>query len=109
MNFLAHIYLSGNDDQLKLGNFIGDYVKGRAFEQYPEKIQRGILLHRHIDHYTDHNPHTSETRRLLVPKYRHYAGILIDMFYDHFLAINWRRYSRVPLFTFIESFHELLE
>ncbi len=109
MNFLAHIYLSGNDDQLKLGNFIGDYVKGRAFEKYPERMQQGILLHRHIDHYTDHNEHTAATRKLLVPKYRHYAGILIDMFYDHFLAINWERYSSIPLFEFIQQFHQLLE
>jgi len=109
MNFLAHIYLSGDDDQLKLGNFIGDYVKGKAFEQYPERMQKGIRLHRHIDHYTDHNPHTSITKKLLTPKYRHYAGILIDIFYDHFLAVNWDRYSPVPLLEFINHFHDLLQ
>ena len=108
MNFLAHIYLSGNIDEVKIGNFIGDYVKGSAYHIYPEKIKEGILLHRFIDSFTDKNTHTIDTKLLFAPKYRKYAGVVIDIIYDHFLAANWSRYSYVTLKDFIDDFHELL-
>lgn len=108
MNFLAHIYLSGNNDDVKIGNFIGDYVKGRAFHIYPEKIKEGILLHRFIDSFTDHSVHTIDAKQLFASKYRKYAGIVIDIVYDHFLASNWSKYSFETLEEFITNFHELL-
>ncbi len=108
MNFLAHIYLSGDVDEVKIGNFIGDYVKGRAFHIYPENIKNGILLHRFIDSFTDTNIHTIDAKQLFAPKYRKYSGIVIDIIYDHFLASNWSRYSYTPLEEFISDFHDLL-
>ncbi len=108
MNFLAHIYLSGNNEEVKIGNFIGDYVKGSAYHIYPEKIKEGILLHRFIDSFTDKNTHTLDAKLLFAPKYRKYAGVVIDIIYDHFLAANWSRYSYVTLKDFIDDFHELL-
>jgi len=108
MNFLAHIYLSGDNDDVRLGNFIGDYIKGRAFHIYPEKIKEGILLHRFIDSFTDKNTHTLDAKNLFAPKYRKYAGIVIDIIYDHFLAANWLKYSYVDLKDFINEFHDLL-
>ena len=108
MNFLAHIYLSGNEDDVKIGNFIGDYIKGSAFHIYPDKIKQGILLHRFIDSFTDKNTHTLDAKQLFAPKYRKYAGIVMDIVYDHFLATNWERYSYVDLRTFINHFHSLL-
>lgn len=108
MNFLAHIYLSGNDDEVKIGNFIGDYVKGSAFHIYPEKIKEGILLHRFIDSFTDTNTYTLDAKRLFTPKYRKYSGIVIDIIYDHFLAKNWSKYSFEPLEDYISKFHTLL-
>lgn len=108
MNFLAHIYLSGNDDEVKIGNFIGDYVKGKAFHIYPEKIKQGILLHRFIDSFTDQNTYTLDAKQIFAPKYRKYAGIVIDIVYDHFLATNWSKYSDVSLRVFIDRFHDLL-
>jgi len=108
MNFLAHIYLSGNTDDIKIGNFIGDYVKGSAFHIYPENIKKGILLHRFIDSFTDKNIYTRDTKILFAPKYRKYAGIVIDIIYDHFLASNWSLYSFIPLKDYIDNFHELL-
>lgn len=108
MNFLAHIYLSGNNDEVKIGNFIGDYVKGSAYHIYPEKIKEGILLHRFIDSFTDKSTHTLDAKSLFAPKYRKYAGVVIDIIYDHFLAANWNRYSYVTLKDFIDDFHELL-
>lgn len=108
MNYLAHIYLSGNIDEVKIGNFIGDYVKGGAFHIYPENIKKGILLHRFIDSFTDKNTHTLDAKILFAPKYRKYSGIVIDILYDHFLASNWSRYSFEPLDVFIDNFHDLL-
>lgn len=108
MNFLAHIYLSGEEDEMKLGNFLGDYVKGKAFHIYPEKIKNGILLHRFIDTFTDKNKHTLEAKLLFVPKYRKYSGIVMDILYDHFLASNWNKYSNTELIDFINNFHNIL-
>ena len=108
MNFLAHIYPSGNNDDVKIGNFIGDYIKGSAFHIYPEKIKQGILLHRFIDSFTDKNTYTIDAKQLFAPKYRKYAGIVIDIIYDHFLATNWNRYSYIELREFIDQFHNLL-
>ena len=108
MNFLSHIYLSGEEEETKIGNFIGDYVKGRAFHIYPEKIKDGILLHRFIDSFTDKNKHTLEAKALFVPKYRKYSGIVMDIIYDHFLASNWNKYSNIELIDFINNFHGLL-
>lgn len=108
MNFLAHIYLSGEDDKVKIGNFIGDHVKGRMFMMYPEKIRKGILMHRHIDTFTDHHPLVHKAKLIFAPKYGKYAGIIIDILYDHFLARNWSEFSEIPLEQYVQNFHELL-
>jgi len=108
MNFLAHIYLSGNNDDVKIGNFIGDYVKGKGYHIYPEEIKRGVLLHRFIDSFTDSNTHTLDAKQLFAPKYRKYSGIVIDIIYDHFLAANWSKYSFESLRDYINNFHTLL-
>lgn len=108
MNYLAHIYLSGEDDQLKIGNFIADSIKGRKFLHYPEQIQKGIILHRAIDFYTDTHPVFRRSSQRLFPKYRHYSGVIVDLLYDHFLAANWDRYSEIPLATYTADFYALL-
>lgn len=108
MNYLAHIYLSGEDDQLKIGNFIADSIKGRKFLHYPEQIQKGIILHRAIDFYTDTHPVFRRSSQRLFPKYRHYSGVIVDLLYDHFLAANWERYSEIPLETYASDFYALL-
>lgn len=97
MNYLGHIYLSGFNEPLLVGNFIGDYVKGKRFMAYPDAIRRGILYHRAIDHYTDQNRHWQSVRELLRPLYGRYAGVVADVFTDHFLAANWQQFSEVPL------------
>lgn len=93
MNYLAHIYLSGNDRQLQVGNFIGDFVKGKSHENYPKRIQEGILLHREIDTFTDCHPIFLETVGLMRPTFGRYSGIIADMYYDYLLASDFRRYS----------------
>ncbi len=90
MNFLAHIYLSGNQERVMIGNFIGDFVKGKAWEEFDSAIQRGILLHREIDRYTDDHEVVIKTKERLRPKYHHYAPVISDVFYDHFLASLWK-------------------
>jgi len=93
MNYLAHIYLSGTSDEVMLGNFIGDYVKGNKYQSYPEKVAFGILLHRNIDLFTDQHPDVRKCIEILKPEYGRYAGIVVDVFLDHFLAANWNKYS----------------
>ena len=93
MNYLGHIFLSGTNEQLLVGNFIGDYVKGKQYLNYPEEIQKGILLHRAIDEFTDRNLHWMAIRELLRPIYKRYAGVVADIVVDHFLAANWNRFS----------------
>lgn len=109
MNFLAHIYLSGDDDQLKIGNFIADSIRGKKYRDYPEAIQRGILLHRKIDQFTDTHETVKLSKQRLYKNYSHYAGVIVDILYDHFLAKNWDRYSSTPLADYVDHFYDLLE
>jgi acyl carrier protein phosphodiesterase len=98
MNFLAHLYLSGNDPEIMIGNFIGDFVRGRHMhEQFKPNIALGIELHREIDEFTDSHLVVLESKKRLRPKYRHYAPVIVDMFYDHFLAARWPDYHIQPL------------
>lgn len=92
MNFLAHIYLSFENESILIGNFIGDFVKGKAMEEYPNEVQNGIILHREIDQYTDTHPVVLESKKKLRPVFHHYAPVISDIFYDHFLASLWVDY-----------------
>ena len=83
MNFLAHIYLSGEDEGVTIGNFIADHVRGNHFGHYPKEIQLGIILHREIDTFTDTHEIVRESKRRLHERYRHYDGVIIDIFYDY--------------------------
>jgi len=108
MNFLAHMYLSGDSEDILLGNFIGDFVKGNAYEAYPEAVQEGILFHRKIDHFTDHHPVVSASKDLLRDKYRHYSGVIVDMVYDHMLARMWEDYHQMSLPVYTEWVYEIM-
>lgn len=105
MNFLAHLYLSGDNVDTRMGNFIGDYVKGRSLERYPDGVQKGIFIHRAIDFYTDTHPATFEVRQLFREGYRKYAGVVVDVFFDHFLARYWATFSPFPLKGFTRKFY----
>ncbi|MGE0078633.1 MAG: ACP phosphodiesterase [Bacteroidales bacterium] len=105
MNFLAHLYLSGNDIEIRLGNFIGDYIKGKRFDQYPAKVQTGIKLHRAIDSLTDNHPSTRICKELLKPAYGRYAGVVTDVLFDHILANEWENYSHRNLKNFTRTFY----
>jgi acyl carrier protein phosphodiesterase len=108
MNFLAHIYLSGNSDLMKIGNFMADGIHGKNFDDFPIEIQKGIILHRSIDTFTDAHPIFRQSTKRLHANYHHYSGIIVDIFYDHFLAKNWSNYSDEKLIDFTERFYQSL-
>ncbi len=109
MNFLAHIYLSGDNEELKIGNFIADSVKGKQYLEYPPGIIDGIVLHRAIDTFTDTHPIVSKSVERLFERYGHYSRVIVDILYDHFLAANWKDYSDIPLKIYTEDFYKLLQ
>lgn len=109
MNFLAHIYLSGDNDLIKIGNFMADGIRGKQFEHFPKDVQKGILLHRFIDTYTDSHDIFRQSTKRLHEKYHHYAGVIVDIIYDHFLAKNWTKYSDENLESFINRFYTSLD
>ena len=109
MNYLAHIYLSGDNDLVTIGNFIADGIKGKSYTKQLKEIQIGILLHRHIDTFTDAHKTVRQSTKRLHKKYGHYSGVIVDILYDHFLAKNWDKYSNIPLKNYIESFYDSLE
>jgi len=108
MNFLAHIYLSNNNPALQIGNFIADFIKANQYKHLPKKIQNGIILHRFIDTFTDAHPIVKQSKRRLNKRYGLYSGIIIDIFYDHFLAKNWANYSQINLAEYTNNFYALL-
>ena len=109
MNFLAHTFLSGNNEEIIVGNFMGDYVKGRNFRHLPDLVRKGIQIHRDIDTFTDSHEITRRSRLRLVEKYRKYAGVIVDIFYDHFLAVTWHDYCAKPLKEFVDHTYDVLK
>jgi acyl carrier protein phosphodiesterase len=109
MNFLAHIYLSFDDKEITLGNFFADHIRGNKYHHFPDRIQKGILLHREIDTFTDAHPIARQSSKRLHKNYSHYSRVIVDIYYDHFLAKNWADYSDVPLADYVENFYDLLE
>lgn len=109
MNFLAHIYLSGNNDLLKIGNFMADSIRGNHYLDYPDELRKGILLHRYIDTFTDAHPIYRKSKHRLHEKYGHYSGVIMDIVYDHYLAKNWATYSDVSLEEYAATFYKLLQ
>lgn len=108
MNYLAHIYLSGDNELVTIGNFIADGIKGKNYKKYPPAIQTGILLHRKIDSFTDAHPIVRTSTSRLHENYGHYAGVIVDILYDHFLASNWKDYCNIPLEIYTEAFYDSL-
>jgi acyl carrier protein phosphodiesterase len=108
MNYLAHLYLSEPTDDAWLGSLLGDFVKGRLDERYNVAITRAIALHRKIDTFTDAHPVVLRSKARISPARRRYAGIMVDMFYDHFLAKYWREFHDEPLGAFTAHVYAML-
>lgn len=109
MNFLAHIFLSGNNEFITIGNFMADGVRGNSFKMYSDEVQVGIRLHRAIDTFTDAHPIFRNSTKRLHKNYGHYSGVIVDIFYDHYLAKNWDRYSNTPLADYVDEFYQSLK
>ena len=108
MNYLAHLYLAEDSDESILGNLLGDFVKGRLEDQYSPEIIKGIKTHRKVDAYTDKHPKFLECKMLLNPDLRRFAGIIVDLSFDHFLAKNWSQYSNIELSEFTNRVYYIL-
>ncbi|RXR16331.1 DUF479 domain-containing protein [Flavobacterium amnicola] len=109
MNYLAHIYLSGDNELLAIGNFMADGIRGHQYLEFHPEIQKGVLLHRTIDSFTDAHPIYRKSKHRLHEKFGHYSGVIMDIVYDHFLAKNWSKYHPTELNTYTENFYKSLE
>lgn len=108
MNFLAHIFLSCDNEDLLIGNFIADFIRNKEVANYSSTIQQGIHLHRQIDTYTDNHPIVRKGVHRLHPNHKKYAPVVIDILFDHLLARNWSRYSGESLKNFTNGVYEIL-
>jgi acyl carrier protein phosphodiesterase len=110
MNYLAHLFLAKDSTESLIGNMMGDFVKGSIHGKYHNKeIVKGIQLHRKVDCFTDAHPKTLESKKLMSPKRRRFAGIILDIAYDHYLSKHWAKYSDQELNHFIFNAYETLE
>ena len=103
MNFLGHFYLSHHENGLLIGNFLADFVKGKRFEEYPVPIAEGILMHRQLDTFTDEHPAILNCTALLRPQFGKFSGILVDMYFDFYLASQWQRFNSEGLALFAQK------
>jgi acyl carrier protein phosphodiesterase len=109
MNYLAHAYLSFGDEETVVGNLISDFVKGRKKFSYPKGIQKGIILHRAIDTYTDTHAATKLAKETFKPSYRLYSGAFVDVVYDHFLATDPGEFTESNLEQFSRNIYDILD
>jgi len=109
MNHLAHLFLAQPTPASLIGNLAGDFVKGALGERFPPAIADGIRHHRRVDAFTDAHPSVAAFRRVLVPDHGHYARIISDMFFDHFLAVDFERWSGEPLPEFLSRTYGLID
>jgi acyl carrier protein phosphodiesterase len=108
MNFLAHLYLSGQNHDIIIGNFIADHVKGNKTVDYSPGIRAGITLHRSIDNFTDNHPIVKKAVERIRPEFRKYAGVVVDMYFDHFLSAGWAEWSDEPLKIFTSRMYDII-
>jgi acyl carrier protein phosphodiesterase len=109
MNYLAHLYLSGDNPEIRFGNFIGDAIKGNKYLQLPDNIGAGVLLHRKIDAFTDQHILIKSAKKYISSEFGHYKGVVIDVFFDHFLSKNWDKYHSEPLKNFLDKVKSAFE
>lgn len=109
MNFLFHLYLSGDDPDILTGNLMGDFVKGRIGEEYPAGLRAGMMLHRNIDSFAQNQELFRRSRNRIDRKYGLWRGVLVDLFYDHCLAREWQHYSEVPLNVYLQEARRVVE
>jgi acyl carrier protein phosphodiesterase len=109
MNFLFHMLLSGTDDQILVGNFMGDFVKGPLVDRFPARIRQGLTLHRSIDTFASRDDLFRRSRLRIDPRYGLYRGVLVDLFYDHFLVTEWHDWSAEPFDKYLVRTRAVIE
>lgn len=109
MNYLAHLYLAGPDDDHRIGALLGDFMRGQELSSFAGSVQVGVLHHRAVDRFTDSHPVFRQSRDRLAPRFRRFSGVIIDVFYDHFLARGWQRWCRQSLAEFATDVYTVLE
>lgn len=110
MNYLVHLYLSDSTPMVRLGNLMGDFVKGRLEDlSYHPDIIKGLKQHRQVDTYSIHSSVVKLSKDRIAPRFGYFRGILIDVFYDHFLASNWQQHADGKLEDFAAETYRLLE
>ncbi len=109
MNFLAHAYLSFGQEEILVGNFAADFIKGKEILRYHGDTKTGILLHREIDFFTDSHPLVKAAQSYLRPKFRHYSTVITDIFFDYFLGKHWAKFSDTPLELFVKQTYQIME
>ena len=109
MNFLAHLYLGRHSPDFMIGNLMGDFVKGNDYRRYRQGIQNGILAHRKVDSYTDSHPVFIRSTQRIGNDFHLLKGVIVDVFYDHFLAVHWESYTEIPLNEFAQEVYRNLE
>jgi acyl carrier protein phosphodiesterase len=108
MNYLAHSFLSNNEEGLLIGNFIADHIKIKIADHLPAEVRKGIILHRRIDNYTDSHPLFINSKRFFYDGFERYSGVLMDIYFDHVLAENFGKYSHIPLQDYTNRLHDVL-
>src|SRR6476661_8265750 len=101
MNYLAHLFLAAETAESLIGNLAGDFVKGALGDRFPPAIAEGIRHHRRVDAFTDAHPSVAAFRRVLIPEHGHYGRVISDMFFDHFLAVDFSGYAQESLDAFL--------
>jgi acyl carrier protein phosphodiesterase len=109
MNFLAHAYLSFDQEEILVGNFAADFIKGKEIHQFKGDLLIGILLHREIDSFTDSHPLVRAGQTYLRPRFRHYSSVITDIYFDYFLAKNWDKFANISLENFANHIYTILE
>jgi acyl carrier protein phosphodiesterase len=109
MNWLAHLLLSEPDPAYRIGNLLPDLMPMAQLARLPAEYQRGIVRHRQIDAFTDSHPVVRRSIQRIEAPYRRFGGVLMDVFYDHFLAVGWQRYSPVPLPEFLAEVYDAFD
>ncbi|MBN7812334.1 DUF479 domain-containing protein [Algoriphagus sp. H41] len=109
MNFLAHAYLSFGQEEILVGNFAADFIKGKELRRYHGELLTGIMLHREIDAFTDSHPLVKAGQSYLRPRFRHYSTVITDIFFDYFLGKHWDQFSSIPLETFVNQTYDIMD
>lgn len=109
MNYLAHTFLSGTSEEILIGNFIADFLRGNKFDDYSATVVDGIFLHRKIDSFTDEHPMVRQSIQRLRQDYGKYSGVIVDIYYDHYLAMNWHKYAKVSLHEHAQYVYRVLQ